>query len=93
MANRITLSDGTVITGFTVNGTMLEFDSAVDTSVYEGKMSPLVIESDEYNATFSNAVAYVNPSLPNAICFWEQPLEEILQRKINALQAYVEMIS
>lgn len=91
--NRIILSDGTVLTGFTVNGSELHFETAVDPSVFKGKMSPLKIESEEYNACFNHGQLITWENEPNRIAFCEQSIVDVINDKLTSKIDYVAMMT
>lgn len=90
--NRLILSDGTELNNFTLNGTMLEFDSAVDKAVFDGKLKNVQIIADEQTLTYNNAylVTFENS---NWIAFAEKSELEVLQEKLLAKLDYLAMMT
>ena len=91
--NKLILSDGTELTNFTLNGTMLEFDSTVDKSVFEGKLKNVQVVTDEQALVYQNAYLITWDNQPNWIAFAEKSELELLQEKLLAKVDYLAMMT
>ena len=91
--NKLILSDGTELTNFTLNGTMLEFDSTVDKSVFEGKLKNVQVVTDEQTLVYQNAYLITWDNQPNWIAFAEKSELELLQEKLLAKVDYLAMMT
>ena len=91
--NKLILSDGTELTNFTLNGTMLEFDSTVDKSVFEGKLKNVQVVTDEQTLVYQNAYLISWDNQPKWIAFAEKSELELLQEKLLAKVDYLAMMT
>ena len=91
--NRLILSDGTVLTGFSLNGTMLFFAQDVDTSIFEGRMKPVKVEADGQVLEYRNAQLITWADDPKAIAFTERDALEVLREEMESKLDYIAMMS
>lgn len=91
--NRLILSDGTELTNFTLNGTMLEFDSVIDKSVFEGKLKNVQVVTEEQTLVYQNAYLVTWDNQPTWIAFAEKSELELLQEKLLAKVDYLAMMT
>ena len=91
--NKLILSDGTELTGFTLNGTVLEFDRVVDKSVFEGKLKSVQVITDNETLVYTNAYLISWETYPTWVGFAEKTPLQILEETLLAKVDYLAMMT
>lgn len=91
--NQIILSDGTKLTGFELSGNICKFEGRVDTSVFEGKMSPVTVKTDEGETVYKHGKLITFDYDPNSIAFCERPMHEVIENSLSAKIDYLAIMT
>lgn len=90
--NKVIFADGTELTGFTVNGSLLIFETPVNTSTWTtAQLKRVVVKTADCNMEYNNAV--VLPFDATGFAFGEKSGMELLQESIQSQLDYIAMMA
>lgn len=91
--NKVILADGTELTGFTLNGTMLTFTNGIDKAVFDGKLKTVDVITDTEKLHYNNAYLITWDNQPNDVAFAEKTEMELLKESMQSQLDYIAMMT
>ncbi len=91
--NKVILADGTELTGFTLNGTMLTFIDGVDKTVFDGRLKTVEVITDTERLHYNNAYLITWDNQPNDVAFAEKTEMELLKESMQSQLDYIAMMA